>query len=48
MANNRLDEANFADTIVTACPFCVTNLSAAKGDRKAEVVDLVELVDQHL
>ncbi len=48
IANTRLDEASFADIIITTCPFCVTNLSSAKGDRKIEVVDLVELVDSHL
>ncbi|MDR3282660.1 MAG: (Fe-S)-binding protein [Candidatus Methanoplasma sp.] len=48
IASARLDEASFADTIVTACPFCVTNLGSSKGDRNIEVVDLVELVDSHL
>lgn len=48
IAGSRLDEASFADIIVTTCPFCVTNLASAKGDRKVEVVDLVELVDSHL
>ncbi|MDD3379454.1 MAG: heterodisulfide reductase-related iron-sulfur binding cluster, partial [Candidatus Methanomethylophilaceae archaeon] len=48
IAGTRLDEASFADTIITTCPFCVSNLEAAKGNRKIEVVDLVELVDSHL
>ena len=48
IAGTRLDEASFAGTIITTCPFCVSNLEAAKGDRKIEVVDLVELVDSHL
>ncbi len=48
IAESRLDEAAFADIIITTCPFCVTNLASAKGERKVEVVDLVELVDSHL
>ncbi|AGI48369.1 Fe-S oxidoreductase [Thermoplasmatales archaeon BRNA1] len=48
IANTRLDEASFADMIITTCPFCVTNLKAQIGDRKIDVVDLVELVDDHL
>jgi Fe-S oxidoreductase len=48
IASTRLDEANFADIIVTACPFCVANLSGAKGDRKVKVIDLTELVDSNL
>ena len=48
IANTRLDEADFADLLITTCPFCVTNLSAQVGDRKLKVVDLAELVDEHL
>jgi len=48
IAGTRLDEANFADLVVTACPFCVANLAAATGNRKVKVIDLVELVDSHL
>jgi Fe-S oxidoreductase len=48
IAQTRLDEASFADIIITTCPFCVTNLASAVGDRKVEVVDLVELIDQRL
>ena len=48
IAGTRLDEADFADVVVTACPFCVANLSAAIGDRKVKVMDLTELVDSHL
>lgn len=48
IASSRLDEASFADVIITTCPFCVTNLSSAKGDRKVQVRDLVELVDELL
>jgi Fe-S oxidoreductase len=45
IAETRLDEASFADVIITTCPFCVNNLASAKGDRKIEVKDLVEIID---
>ncbi|MCL2032435.1 MAG: heterodisulfide reductase-related iron-sulfur binding cluster [Methanomassiliicoccaceae archaeon] len=48
IASTRLDEANFADIIVTACPFCVANLVSAVGDRKVKIMDLTELVDAYL
>lgn len=48
IASTRLDEADFADVIITTCPFCVNNLDAAKGDRKLVVRDLVEIVDELL
>lgn len=48
IAGTRLDEADFADMIITTCPFCVNNLDAAKGDRKIVVRDLVEIVDELL
>ncbi len=48
IASTRLDEASFADIIITTCPFCVNNLDAAKGDRKIVVRDLVEIVDELL
>ena len=48
IANTRLDEADFADMVITTCPFCVTNLASQIGDRKMQVVDLTELVDDHL
>ena len=48
IAGTRLDEAKFADVIVTACPFCVANLTSAAGERKIKIVDLTELVDSHL
>jgi len=48
IAETRLDEANFADMVITACPFCVANLSTAKDGRKIDVVDLTELVDSCL
>lgn len=48
IASTRMDEGAFADTMITTCPFCVTNLESAKGSRKTQVVDLVELVDSHM
>ena len=48
IAGTRLDEASFADIVVTACPFCVANLAAAADGRKVKIVDLTELVDSHL
>ncbi|MDR0508662.1 MAG: Fe-S oxidoreductase, partial [Candidatus Methanoplasma sp.] len=48
IGGTRLDEADFADLIVTACPFCVANLASAAGGRKVKVVDLTELVDSSL
>ena len=48
IAGTRLDEASFADVIITTCPFCVNNLDAAKGDRKVQVRDLVEIIDELL
>ena len=48
IAGTRLDEANFADLVVTACPFCVANLTAAATGRKTKIIDLTELVDSCL
>jgi len=48
IAGTRLDEAAFADIVVTACPFCVANLTTGAAGRKVKVVDLTELVDEHL
>ncbi|MDR1955089.1 MAG: (Fe-S)-binding protein [Candidatus Methanoplasma sp.] len=48
IAGTRLEEAGAANVIVTACPFCVANLTAAAGDRKVKIVDLTELVDANL
>jgi Fe-S oxidoreductase/nickel-dependent lactate racemase len=45
IAARRVDEAGFADLLVTSCPFCVSNLRAGAGDKAAKVVDLVELVE---
>ena len=46
IARTRLDEAAFADIIITTCPFCVNNLDSAKGDRDIQVRDLVEVIDE--
>ena len=46
IAGTRLDEAAFADIIITTCPFCVNNLDSAKGDRDIQVRDLVEVIDE--
>jgi Fe-S oxidoreductase len=48
IASDRIDEAAFADTIITTCPFCVSNLKLGLGDRKKRVVDLTELIDELL
>ncbi|MCL1904975.1 MAG: (Fe-S)-binding protein [Methanomassiliicoccaceae archaeon] len=48
MAEARLKEAEFADLIITACPFCVNNLRFGMGDKKKRVVDLADLVDELL
>jgi Fe-S oxidoreductase len=45
-------EETGADTIVTACPFCLVNIEDAiktSGlEGKMKVIDLVELVDQQM
>ena len=46
IASTRLDEASFAKVLITCCPFCVNNLSAATGERDIQVRDLVELIDE--
>ncbi|HOD42995.1 MAG TPA: heterodisulfide reductase-related iron-sulfur binding cluster [Candidatus Wallbacteria bacterium] len=48
IAGTRLDEAEFADLVVTACPFCVSNLTSGAEGRKMKIIDLTELVDAHL
>lgn len=48
IANTRLDEAAFANLVITTCPFCVNNLDSAKGDRDIQVRDLVEIIDELL
>ena len=46
IADTRVGEADFADMIITTCPFCVNNLEAGKGDKDIEVKDLVEVIDE--
>ena len=50
IAAKRVDEAQFADVLVTSCPFCVNNLNVGKDaiGSKVEIIDLVELVDSLL
>lgn len=48
MAAARLEEAAFADLIITACPFCVNNLTFGLDGKKKRVADLTELVDELL
>jgi len=47
MAARRVDEAAFADVLVTTCPFCVSNLRLGKNSSKSqvEIMDLVELLE---
>jgi len=42
-----VDEAAFADILVTTCPFCVSNLRVGKEKNLSpvEVKDLVELIE---
>jgi len=47
IADTRIEEASFADIIITTCPFCVANLKAQAKDGP-KVVDLVELIEEHL
>ena len=50
IASTRVDEAvaTGAKTIITTCPFCVSNLILGQGDRDIKVVDLTELIDDLL
>lgn len=47
IAGKRVEEASFADILVTTCPFCVNNLKMGKENSKSkvEIVDLVELIE---
>lgn len=47
IAGRRVDQAEFADILVTCCPFCVNNLriGGEKTGSKVEICDLVELVE---
>jgi len=48
IAETRIDEASFADTIITTCPFCVNNLTMGADGKNIKIVDLTELVDELL
>jgi Fe-S oxidoreductase len=50
IAGRRVEDAKFADLILTSCPFCVNNLSFGKEltDCDIEIKDIVELVDELL
>jgi Fe-S oxidoreductase len=50
MAGRRVEDAKFADLILTSCPFCVNNLIFGKEltDNDIEIKDIVELVDELL
>ncbi len=50
IASTRVDEALAvgADTIITACPFCVSNLTFGSDDKDVKVIDLMEIVDELL
>jgi Fe-S oxidoreductase len=50
VAGRRIDEAEFADVLLTSCPFCVNNLTVGKEftDCEIEIKDIVELVDELL
>ncbi|NLI74420.1 MAG: (Fe-S)-binding protein [Euryarchaeota archaeon] len=47
IAGRRVDQAEFAEILVTCCPFCVTNLRAGSEKNKSDIkiCDLVELVE---
>ncbi len=47
VAARRVDEAAFADVLVTTCPFCVSNLRVGKekSSSPVEIKDLVELIE---
>ena len=48
IAKTRLEEADFADCIITTCPFCVSNLQFGLEGKEKRIVDLIELVDELL
>ena len=50
IASTRVDEAmeTGASTIITTCPFCVSNLVFGLDGRDVKVVDLTELIDELL
>lgn len=50
IAEGRIEQAKFADLLLTSCPFCVNNLTAGKEltESEIEIKDIVELVDELL
>ena len=48
MAEARLKEMEFAEVVITTCPFCVNNLKFGMGEKAKRIVDLAELVDELL
>ncbi len=50
IAERRVEQAKFADELLTACPFCVTNLKieVEGGEAELPVKDIVELIDELL
>lgn len=50
IAGKRVESANFADVILTSCPFCVNNLALGRElcNSEVEIKDIVELLDQLL
>lgn len=48
MAEARVNEGSFAEIIITACPFCVSNLILGSDGRDIRIVDLTVLVDELL
>ncbi|MBR2255139.1 MAG: (Fe-S)-binding protein [Candidatus Methanomethylophilaceae archaeon] len=46
IAVTRIEEASFADLIITTCPFCVNNLKDGAEGTGKQVRDLVEIVDE--
>jgi Fe-S oxidoreductase len=50
IAAKRIEQAEIADVLVTACPFCVNNLKVGKENlgAKVEIRDLVEVIDELL
>ena len=47
IAAKRVKQAEFADLLITTCPFCVNNLKMGKDDigSKVEIKDLLEVID---
>lgn len=50
IAGKRVESAQFADVLLTSCPFCVNNLIVGKEfiNSDIEIKDIVELVDELL